>query len=237
MPITVNNSASSNLDPGGLTITFPNYNVSAGTAGTRKLCFTFQTESDDRVVSAATFNGSSFTEAGNISVGSGAGYNYGTIWYLDDADIGVGGQTSDLVITLDGVSTKAVAFVFWLDDVAQGVPTQTATDANAAAGLTSFSVDIFGVALNSIVINAFGVGDDVSPLTPDGAQTKVDELAEGTMRGAAAYEIPGSGDRTLGWTFPAARRPNIVLAEWPEYKGQKIYNKNHTSKTYEFKEN
>lgn len=218
MAITVNNILTEAGGGAATSVTFSSYNVGAGTAGTRKLEVSIQIESDDRTVTGVTYGGVALTLADSVSLGSGAGYNYGAVWYIDDADIGAGSQTEDIVITLSGSTTKVACIARWLDDVAQGAPTQTVTASDISAGLTSFDATINGVAALAIVTNSAGLGDNVT-MTQDGGQTLMAELAEGTMQGGAAYEIPGAGNHTQGWTFPSARRPNIILVEYGEFGG------------------
>jgi hypothetical protein len=218
MAITVNNILTEVGGGAASSVTFSSYNVGAGTAGTRKLEVSIQIESDDRTVTGVTYGGVAFTLADSVSLGAGAGYNYGSVWYIDDADIGAGSQTEDIVITLSGSTTKVVCIARWLDDVAQGAPTQTVTASDISAGLTSFDATINGVAALAIVTNSAGLGDNVT-MTQGGGQTLMAELAEGTMQGGAAYEIPGAGNHTQGWTFTSARRPNIILVEYGEFGG------------------
>jgi hypothetical protein len=218
MAITVNNILTQVGGGAATSVTFSSYNVGAGTAGARKLEVSIQIESDDRTVTGVTYGGVALTLADSVSLGAGAGYNYGSVWYIDDADIGAGSQTEDIVITLSGSTTKVTCIARWLDDVAQGAPTQTVTASDISAGLTSFDATINGVAALAIVTNSAGLGDNVT-MTQDGGQTLMAQLAEGTMQGGAAYEIPGAGNHTQGWTFPSARRPNIILVEYGEFGG------------------
>jgi len=214
--ITVNNTQTGSATA-TTTVTLSNYNVGVGTAGRRKLVVFYQAETS--LVSAATgitYGGVALTEAAAVDQDP----NFGSVWYLDDVDIGVGSQTEDIVATAEDTFNSCGIIAIWADDITQGVPTQTVT-ASQTASATSFSATINSVAADAIVFNNGGVGTG-SAMTADGGQTLISSLIVATHGHGAAYEIPGSGNHTQGWTFPSSTRPNIVLVEWAEFVASSI---------------
>jgi hypothetical protein len=215
MAITVNNFQSVsgiNLT----TITLSSYAVSAGTAGERVLVVATETEEPGAgaSVSSVEFGGVSLTQAVTVNETQ----NTLDLWYLNDAQIGAGAQTEDVVVTFDVEANSISIAAFWLDGTSQSGPTQTVTNSSPDSGTTSISATINGVAADAIVLNAAGTGD-TRTMTPDGAQTKAGEQIATSSVLAVAYEIPGAGNHTQGWTYVSSRRPHIALAEWAEASG------------------
>ena len=216
--ITVNNHQTGTLSfSSDSDLTLSSYNVGAGSD--RVLVVYVQTEQGGgpSTVSSVEYGGSggdAFTSADSIN----EGINHGSMWYLNEADIGSGSQTKDILITFSGSTAQASAHAIWLDSASQSGPTQTATNSNSGASETAISATLNSVAANAIIINGGGHGD-TNAMTQDGGQTILSSLASGSAVGALAHEIPGSGNHTQGWTFSASRRPNIILAEWAEASG------------------
>ena len=227
MAITVNNVQTATSSTGNATsVTLSNYNVGAGTAGQRKLVVLVSLENaNSDEVDDVTYGGVSLSSAVSVSTNTG-GYECSTsIWYFDDTDIGSGSQTEDIVASMSGTGSVSefCLTAYWLDEVTQGAPTQTATNFNNSASQTSLSATLNGVAADAIIVNAIGVGDEQGgTFSPDGGQTEDSDFGgtfEESSAHATAHEIPGAGNHTQGWTFSSARRPNMCLAEWAEFSG------------------
>ena len=176
--VTVNNFQSAGSDTAVSSLTLSSYNVGAGTAGKRVLCVFLQAELNPTGPGATSVEwdgagGTAFVKA----VGVTETQNTGEIWYLNDADIGTGSQTKDILVTFSGSPSNAGIAAVWLDDVEQTGPEQTVTHSSSASSATAISTTINGVLADSVVLNSGGIGDGRS-MTQDGTQTKAGEQVQ-----------------------------------------------------------
>ena len=224
VPVTVNNVQSETLDFSTESdVTISNYNIGAGTPDQRKLNVEVQLEDSDASVDEVRLGGPtgdllSLVTDGTNNAFVSEGINEGSLYELNDADIGVGAQIKDIYVKFTAETSNASVVAYWLDGVDQGNALQVTSDSQSGTGHTSISDTLNGIAEDSIVI-ALGGSGDTNAFMADGDQTTLASVASGSSIAAVGYEIPGAGNHTQGFTFTSSRRPNIILVEYAAASG------------------
>jgi|GEM_PF-2552653 len=183
--------------------TLPSFNVPEGD---NALLVVQTYQSNSRAVTSITFNGSNLTKLGNSAALSGYSAE---IWYLALGNVGVGGITSNVVVSYGGNAFARGVIAASYKSVNQITPMNNFNSAifNGTSATPSLTINSAG---NDMVVSSIGSQDSGITFAVAGGETEEANISTSSRDFAASYENSFGGSVSMDWTATGAIRFNMV---------------------------
>ena len=174
-------------------------------------------DNEDGTINGVTFGGQALSRVGLAT----NGLNDVALYELREAAFGAGAQVGDIVVQVsgassDGKATQVIAFTATgVDQAAAPVLSQSSSPGTAE---TSITANITTTATKSLLVSAFGLGDQITWTSGTG-ETQAGYAGSGSAAGGASTEVAGPGTHDMSWSGPAAGRPTLLVAAYAAAPG------------------